>query len=282
MWALPLLGGIPLIGTALAQRVDKGGGSASGAAAVLVESGSAAKISAMSAAGALAGTEPVPIIQGGVNKITTTQDIANLGGGGSGDYELISFGPMSALAYKDLALSTDYVDFRLRLKNLTISDGGDILDIIFSQDDGATWLYSAGDYDTYMGPNIIVYLKNTFVGDNSNLTVLSEIAGFVSLTNSISPTQLHMKATLDLDIDPGSASSYASVGLNIRNGMSDSGPTYLGALTLGFWTFNPGALVPAPLARVNKLRLMPDGNEDNPPTSGETMTGEFYFWGLPA
>lgn len=42
------------------------------------------KISNLSAAGALTGTEPVPIVQGGVTVKTTTQDIANLGGGGGG------------------------------------------------------------------------------------------------------------------------------------------------------------------------------------------------------
>ena len=42
------------------------------------------KISALSSAGALAGTEPVPIVQGGVTVKTTVQDIANLAGGGGG------------------------------------------------------------------------------------------------------------------------------------------------------------------------------------------------------
>ncbi len=40
------------------------------------------KISAMTNAGTLTGAELVPIVQGGANVKTTTQDIANLGGGG--------------------------------------------------------------------------------------------------------------------------------------------------------------------------------------------------------
>lgn len=40
------------------------------------------KISELTAAGALIGTEQVEVNQGGVSKRTTTQDIANLGGGG--------------------------------------------------------------------------------------------------------------------------------------------------------------------------------------------------------
>lgn len=40
------------------------------------------KISALSSAGALSGTEPVPIVQGGVTVKTTVQDIADLAGGG--------------------------------------------------------------------------------------------------------------------------------------------------------------------------------------------------------
>lgn len=39
------------------------------------------KISELTVAGALAGTELVEVVQGGVNKQTTTQDIADLGGG---------------------------------------------------------------------------------------------------------------------------------------------------------------------------------------------------------
>lgn len=42
------------------------------------------KISELTAAGALTGAELVEAVQGGVNVRTTTQDIANLGGGGSG------------------------------------------------------------------------------------------------------------------------------------------------------------------------------------------------------
>ena len=41
-------------------------------------------ISGLPAAGALAGTELVPVVQSGVTAKTTTQDIANLSGGGSG------------------------------------------------------------------------------------------------------------------------------------------------------------------------------------------------------
>ena len=36
------------------------------------------KISALPSAGALAGTEPLPIVQGGDTKKTTVQDVANL------------------------------------------------------------------------------------------------------------------------------------------------------------------------------------------------------------
>lgn len=56
---------------------------AAGGAALLLESGSAGvKTSNLSAAGALAGTEEVPIVQSGTTVRTTTQDIADLGGGG--------------------------------------------------------------------------------------------------------------------------------------------------------------------------------------------------------
>ncbi len=50
--------------------------------ALLVESGAAKKITALSAAGALAGTELVAIVQGGASVSATVQDIANLANAG--------------------------------------------------------------------------------------------------------------------------------------------------------------------------------------------------------
>lgn len=44
------------------------------------------KITGLTAAGALSGTEPIEIVQGGVNKQTTTQDIADLAAAGSNNY----------------------------------------------------------------------------------------------------------------------------------------------------------------------------------------------------
>lgn len=41
------------------------------------------KITDLTAAGALTGVEPIEVVQGGINVQTTTQNIANLGGGGS-------------------------------------------------------------------------------------------------------------------------------------------------------------------------------------------------------
>jgi hypothetical protein len=46
------------------------------------------KIDALPLAGALTGTEPTVIVQGGVTVQTTTQDIADLGGGGGGSQDL--------------------------------------------------------------------------------------------------------------------------------------------------------------------------------------------------
>lgn len=50
------------------------------------------KISELTAASALTGTELVEVVQGGVNKQTTTQDIADLGSGGTGIVESIVAG----------------------------------------------------------------------------------------------------------------------------------------------------------------------------------------------
>jgi hypothetical protein len=48
------------------------------------------KISALTAAGALSGAELVEIVQGGVNVKSTTQDIADLGGGGGGAVDSVN------------------------------------------------------------------------------------------------------------------------------------------------------------------------------------------------
>lgn len=52
------------------------------------------KISELTAAGALSGVELVEVVKGGVNVQTTTQDIADLGGGGGGSGDVV--GPASA------------------------------------------------------------------------------------------------------------------------------------------------------------------------------------------
>ena len=55
------------------------------------------KISAETAAGALDGSEIVPVVQAGANRRTTTQDIADLAAGGSGLYsQVLSAVPTSA------------------------------------------------------------------------------------------------------------------------------------------------------------------------------------------
>lgn len=48
------------------------------------------KISQLTGAGTLTGTEEVPIVQGGITVKTTTQDIADLGGGGSVEWTLVT------------------------------------------------------------------------------------------------------------------------------------------------------------------------------------------------
>jgi len=53
-----------------------------------------AKISALPIASALAGTEPLPIVQGGITKKTTTQDIANLGAGAGRHAVFVAAGSM--------------------------------------------------------------------------------------------------------------------------------------------------------------------------------------------
>ncbi len=69
-----------------------------GAPSVLVESGSSEKISVMTAAAGLDGTELVPLVQGGVNVQATAQDIADLGGGSGSPSVLVESGPSEKIS----------------------------------------------------------------------------------------------------------------------------------------------------------------------------------------
>ena len=75
------------------------------------------KISALTSAGALAGTEPLPIVQGGVTKKTTVQDIANLAAGGGIPHATASGTDTYTATVSGVASYTDGDAYLIRFTN---------------------------------------------------------------------------------------------------------------------------------------------------------------------
>jgi len=116
------------------------------------------KISGLPASGALTGTEIVPIVQSGTTKRTTTQDIADLGGGGGG---ISGSGTANFVSkWSDGTTLTD---------SLFFSDDNIAKTIWDTTDKGLYFDFSANQYyigDTDRG--LFVDLNNSFfaLGDN--------------------------------------------------------------------------------------------------------------------
>ncbi len=106
------------------------------------------KISAMTAADTLDGTEIVPVLQGGANVRTTTQDIADLGSGGGGSgLEMIGLGgPTTARVHDFILPESGYSEFDLVLSGVT-SSSTDPLACAFSN--GTAFWNDPNGYDTY-------------------------------------------------------------------------------------------------------------------------------------
>jgi hypothetical protein len=101
------------------------------------------KISAMTSAGSLTGTEIVPIVQSGANKSTTAQAIANLAGG------VVSSGTISsAVPYLDITIPSHPDCFDLSLAGFRLSDGDNLV-MALSFDGGTTFLNDVNNWDSY-------------------------------------------------------------------------------------------------------------------------------------
>lgn len=101
------------------------------------------KISALSSAGALAGTEAVPIVQSGATVKTTTQAIANLGGGGAAKpLPFVGTAPSAGWTRPALATFSTW----LNQDTDTTSDGAGGLPLVLKAngDQGASNAYPTG------------------------------------------------------------------------------------------------------------------------------------------
>lgn len=98
------------------------------------------KISALTSAGALSGSEPVPIVQGGVTVKTTVQDIADLAAGGSSVVSLTASALKNLETIGNLDLNTIYIvtnstPFKVMCKAETVSQvskTATIVDAVYS------------------------------------------------------------------------------------------------------------------------------------------------------
>lgn len=112
------------------------------------------KISAETAASALTGAEIVPVVQGGANRRTTAQDIADLGGGGA----MTLIGTVAANNTADNIAFTGLTGDRylLVIENLVPATAG--ADLIVQLGEGGTPTYQTSGYAyvyTYTGIDVV-------------------------------------------------------------------------------------------------------------------------------
>lgn len=140
------------------------------------------KISELTAAGALTGTELVEVVQGGVNKQTTTQDIADLGGGGAGTVESVTGDGVDNTDPDNPVLSfpttTDIGAIPVKVRNdVTLANGvvtinwaaGDIQNLTISEAKVITTISNPVVYET-----IILIIPGTNSLTFSGLTAVIE------------------------------------------------------------------------------------------------------------
>jgi hypothetical protein len=133
------------------------------------------KISALPSAGALAGTEPLPIVQGGVTKKTTVQDIANLVTAGNANITPITAVALATLeAASNLSTTTIYVvtdaPLLIAIQAETVSQLGRT-GIIIDGTYGGVVKYEAGP-NTFVSGTIYDGLNNIWNGSLPSDTTL--------------------------------------------------------------------------------------------------------------
>jgi hypothetical protein len=143
------------------------------------------KISALTSAGALAGTEPLPIVQGGSTKKTTAQDIANLKA--SWDSTLVSSSLTAVLSTQYIVVaSATFTDpspvegkgFQVYVRNGTATIGG----VGYSVAGSVIWrVFHSGAWATYLINEITSSSTNTLT--NKRIT-----ARIGTTTSSATPT----------------------------------------------------------------------------------------------
>lgn len=196
--------------------------------------------------------------ESGANVRAKLNTISNHGGAFEG-LKFISEGPSVAwdgapVEYFDVALPAGYSRFVFYFTDFasnTSDNNG--MGYVFSADGGVTWLCDAVHGDTYSQGNPIGYA-----------TALKAAPYGVTTELILSPG--------DSVVIPG---TYAFWGPNWG-----TVPNLATNPNISADGLNPAAFVTPVLQRMNKIRFMPLGNYDNPPTSGRTFVhGNWTLFG---
>lgn len=209
------------------------------------------------------------------------KDIAALSGGdktafkaalgGMGYVVPISGGTIAApVEYFDVTLPSGYDRFFMSLMNMTVSvEASDYLTLAFSADAGSTFFCDDEEFDTY-----------GYAGIYSNLSGTANVASIDNDSLMQLALGLNGPNDIDLKIFPGSATHSPRV---LMERVIDAYAANLSFGTewmLGF--LNPTATITPVYARMNLVRVLPYGDGDMPPTSGNTITGgSWVLSGIP-
>lgn len=227
------------------------------------------KISELTAAGALTGTELVEVVQGGVNKQTTTQDIADLGGGGGGGVTSVNgdSGPTVNLNANDIPFTPAgtiiATDVQAALQELD----SDIINAIA----GLKWKSSVRVATTADGTLATAYEN----GDTVDGVVLAT-GDRILIKNQATQTDngiytVNASGAPTRSTDADSASELESAAVSVQEGTTNANTTWLqttDSITLGVsnivWTGFGSSVPDADTSTKGIVELA---------TSAETITG---------
>jgi len=220
-------------------------------------------ISDLQAAGTVSGTEDIVLVQSGVTKRSTAQDVANLGGGGNSGLVLLASGTIINQEFAAFAFPAGYSLFQMDITDMFSENSGDSLAIIFSTDGGSTYHLAANDYE-----NVLWYFQGIIEapgGGGDNVGVI---------TNSGIPGPTDPKANATLRIYPFDEYPYICA-----EDITKKPTNMIGARV--FYSLSTAALF-AEAGNATNMVLMPYGNEDYPPTSGNTFSFSYQLRGVAA
>jgi hypothetical protein len=180
--------------------------------------------------------------------------------------------------YFDIDLPSDAVPPFIIIANNVSFSANDQLGLVFSTDGGVTFYCDADHFDTYGCLRKLSYIQSDGTVVDGALSGQKNDDSVAAITGmNAGPTR---RCFATIYIDPGSA-DHLLTGLAKNFATGTDGELFRKA-EHGFF-LNPDATIPPALGRANLVRVLPVGNEDNPPTSSHTITtGTFHLFRIPA